>query len=156
MLSYNDKQSNTANDLVLSLDSTLFDNKFHKEEKGETTPFSPLKNKFVTDDQMFMQYNEALSNTMAKTILGDDYNAKGTNYRMCTDLTGTAITYDYEGEEVVIKLEREEDAYIEPILRSSLIQPEIKQSKFKLSYLFVGALILCILVTIGIIVLWLV
>ena len=59
-------------------------------------------------------------------------------------------------EEVVIKLEREEDAYVEPVLRSSLIQPEMKQSKFKLSYIFVGALILCILVTIGIIVLWLV
>ena len=146
-------ENRETTDLILGLDSKLFDSNPWIEE-GNPTPLS--ENEVETNDQMFMQYNENLSQMMAKSILGDEYNPNGTNYKMCTDLTGTTITYDQpDGDEVTIKLSREEDAYIEPELREELLNDgkEHKQIPF-LKIITIGALLVVVLATIMLIVVW--
>lgn len=145
--------SREAEDLILGLNSKLFEGAY---SGGSSYKAPSIHNEYITEDQKFKQYNEALSPNLAKAILGDEYNSRGSNYHMCTDLTGTYITYDYNGEEFSIKLEREEDAYIENDIRNELIHTEQKKPKFKLRYIFVGLLGLCVLATIGLIFLWLV
>lgn len=87
-------------DLISNLDPSLFDNDSPMSDRPARVSMQTC-----TDDEIYRQYNESIVPSMAKAILGKDYNDNGKNFRLCSDVTGSYVTYDLMGEEVVVRLE---------------------------------------------------
>ena len=126
----NKDDTKSMESFILGLDDSLFkddEDPFIQKLDSKDAITAVVESNDHIDSELehpFM-YNELLEPSIAKTILGEDFDPFGTNYRMYTDAGTTAITYDnISGEEVVIRLDAEPTKGYTAVMRDSIISPD--------------------------------